>query len=170
MVIAVLKETETYMNYGKAYFSLIQEGLEKLIVTNKTKDVLTVDEGLECWANKAYELQQRTHGLIFFCGNGASATMAEHMSHDWFQNGMVNTTTCAETAHITAISNDIGYERVFSYRVERILSEKDMLVGISSSGNSPNIVRRWKRQIRKVHLRLAFPEKVRTIKFGGWVT
>ena len=155
------------MNYGKAYFSLIQEGLEKLIVTNKTKDVLTVDEGLECWANKAYELQQRTHGLIFFCGNGASATMAEHMSHDWFQNGMVNTTTCAETAHITAISNDIGYESVFSYRVERILSEKDMLVGISSSGNSPNIVKAMEAANQKGAFTISLSGKGKDNKIRG---
>ena len=86
-------------------------------------------------------LRDKEKGVIFFCGNGASATMAEHMSHDWFQNAEVNTITCAETAHITAISNDLSYEEVFSYRINRILSDKDILVTISSSGNSPNIVK-----------------------------
>ncbi len=155
------------MDYSKAYFSLIQEGLGKLIVTNKTKDVLTVDEGLDWWASKAYDLHQRTHGLIFFCGNGASATMAEHMSHDWFQNGRVNTTTCAETAHITAISNDIGYESVFSYRVERILSEKDMLVGISSSGNSPNIVKAMEAANQKGAFTISLSGKGKDNKIRG---
>jgi D-sedoheptulose 7-phosphate isomerase len=84
--------------------------------------------------------------------------MAEHMSHDWFQNGKVNTTTCAETAHITAISNDLSYDEVFSYRIGRILSEQDMLVTISSSGNSTNIIRA---------LQTAREKKVYCITFSG---
>jgi D-sedoheptulose 7-phosphate isomerase len=96
---------------------------------------------LDNWAERAKMVRDELNGLTFFCGNGASATMAEHMSHDWFQNAQVNTTTCAETAHITAISNDLSYEDVFSYRINRILSERDILVAISSSGNSPNVVK-----------------------------
>lgn len=129
------------MNYSKEYFNIIRKGLEEMVVTDSTGTELDFDCGLKLWIDKAYELQQKTKGLIFFCGNGASASMAEHMSHDWFQNAAVNTTTCAETAHITAIGNDLGYEEVFAYRINRILSEKDMFVGISSSGNSPNIVK-----------------------------
>ena len=67
--------------------------------------------------------------------------MAEHMSHDFFQNAVVNTQTCAETSHITAISNDVSYEDVFSYRINRIMGKDDMLFAISSSGNSKNIVK-----------------------------
>lgn len=129
------------MGYSKDYFDLMRDSLEKMVVTNGRGEQIDTDKGLELWADKAYDIQQNTKGLIFFCGNGASATMAEHMSHDWFQNAVINTTTCAETAHITAISNDLSYADVFSYRINRILSERDMLVGISSSGNSPNIVK-----------------------------
>lgn len=129
------------MSYSGDYFDLIRDGLNRMVVMDGLESVLETDKGLEIWADKVYEIQQKTKGLIFFCGNGASATMAEHMSHDWFQNGVVNTTTCSETSHITAISNDLSYEDVFAYRVKRILSERDMLVGISSSGNSPNIVK-----------------------------
>ena len=83
----------------------------------------------------------KQQGVFFFCGNGASATMAEHMSHDCFQNADFLTQTCSETAHITAISNDISYEDVFSYKIHKTLKEKDMLITISSSGNSPNIIK-----------------------------
>jgi len=127
--------------YKKEFCDLIMSGLERVSVTEKSGRELVVDEGLDIFADRVNGLQQYTKGLIFFCGNGASATMAEHMSHDWFQNAQINTCTCSETSHITAISNDVGYEDVFSYRVERILSEHDILVGISSSGNSPNIVK-----------------------------
>ncbi len=129
------------MSYSKDYFNHITEGLSSIIVTEQNGISVNLDRGLEIWSNRAYEIQQKMKGLIFFCGNGASATMAEHMSHDWFQNAVVNTTTCAETSHITAISNDLSYKDVFSYRINRILSERDMLVAISSSGNSPNIIK-----------------------------
>lgn len=129
------------IRYAYDYFNLIRDGLEHMIVTDRDGRELSAEQGLELWANKAREIQQSTKGLLFFCGNGASASMAEHMSHDWFQNAVINTTTCAEVAHITAISNDLSYDDVYSYRVKRILSEKDMLIGISASGNSPNIVK-----------------------------
>ena len=127
-------------NYVNDYFDLIRSGLKKMIVTDKEGNLLSHEAAFDIWADRVRKVQTETKGLIFFCGNGASASMAEHMSHDWFQNAVVNTTTCAEVSHITAISNDIDYAHVFSYRIGRILSEKDMLVGISSSGNSPNIV------------------------------
>ncbi len=128
-------------NYFKDYGADIFEALKKTIVTDCEGKVILVSEGLEIWAVQARKVQQETGGLLFFCGNGASATMAEHMSHDWFQNARVNTYSVSETAHITAISNDMSYEDVFAYRINRICSERDMLVTISSSGNSPNVVK-----------------------------
>lgn len=121
------------------YFTEIADGLSHTQVTCGTQAV-TLEEGVSQWTCRARELQRQGR-TMFFCGNGASATMAEHMSHDWFQNGKVNTYTCSETAHITAISNDVSYEDVFAYRIERVLGEKDILVTISSSGDSPNVVR-----------------------------
>ncbi len=128
-------------NYFGDYAADICEGLKKTIVTDREGKLIPVSDGLEIWALRARRVQQETGGLLFFCGNGASATMAEHMSHDWFQNAQVTTYSVSETAHITAISNDVSYEDVFAYRINRICSERDMLVTISSSGNSPNVVK-----------------------------
>jgi len=124
---------------NQPYFSEVACGLQQTVVTYQGNEI-PFDEGARLWSEHASTVQQRG-GLLFFCGNGASATMAEHMSHDWFQNAKVNTYTCSETSHITAISNDVSYADVFAYRIERILTEKDILVTISSSGNSPNIIR-----------------------------
>lgn len=126
--------------YSSDYFDLILGALNDSIVTDSQNRQMSIDDGLLLWAEKAKYVKDKRKGLIFFCGNGASASMAEHMSHDWFQNAQINTTTCSEISHITAISNDLSYDEVFSYRVKRILSERDILVGISSSGNSQNIV------------------------------
>lgn len=127
------------MNYYNGYFLEICSAVAETCVTNGTRQEIDQDEGLKIFAEKV-EAVKKAGGLIFFCGNGASCSMAEHMSHDFFQNAVINTQTCAETAHITAISNDVSYEQVFAYRIDRLLSERDMLVTISSSGNSPNVI------------------------------
>lgn len=127
--------------FYEEYIIEVQNGIQKLAITDRDGREMTAQEAMDLWSAKVKSVRDELKGLMFFCGNGASETMAEHMSHDWFQNAEVNTTTCAETAHITAISNDLSYEDVFSYRIRRILSDKDILVTISSSGNSPNIVK-----------------------------
>lgn len=124
------------MNYY--YLSEVANGLQKAVVTCQGAEI-PYEAGVELWIKRARDTQKKD-GMIFFCGNGASATMAEHMSHDWFQNAQVNTYTCSETSHITAVSNDVSYENVFAYRIKRVLTQRDILVTISSSGNSPNII------------------------------
>jgi len=57
-----------------------------------------------------------------------------------FQNGGILTYTVSETSHLTAISNDLSFEDVFSYRIKKMCTENDMLITISSSGNSPNVI------------------------------
>ena len=127
------------MNYLE-YMVAVATGLRQAVVTDAGGQELPVDEALVIWTDFAKRTED-AGGLTFFCGNGSSATMAEHMSHDWFQNAKMNTQTCSETAHLTATANDLSYEDVFAFRIGRILSDKDILVTISSSGNSPNIVK-----------------------------
>lgn len=127
-------------NYSLSYFGDIKNALDKMITTDCNGNVLSIDDALEEWIDICEE-KRKSRGVFFFCGNGASATMAEHMSHDCFQNADFMTQTCAETSHITAISNDMSYEDVFAYRIGKTLKETDMLITISSSGNSPNVVK-----------------------------
>lgn len=121
------------------YFSDINGGLNSLIVTDGEGKCIDNEDGMLQWIEKI-KLMRDTSRCMFLCGNGASATMAEHFSHDFFQHAKIRTDTCSETAHITAVSNDIGYEQVFAYRIARLICEKDILVTISASGNSPNII------------------------------
>lgn len=128
------------MNYYDEYINTIATGLRQAIATGKDGNVLPVNDALQAWVDETYK-RREADGLFFFAGNGASATMAEHLSHDCFQNAGLRTDTCSETAHITAIANDLSYEDVFSYRIGRLAKAGDMLITISSSGNSPNIVK-----------------------------
>ena len=85
---------------------------------------------------------------IITCGNGGSASTASHYITDW--NKMVNLATekkfrgislCDNIGLITAYGNDISYDYVFAGQLKAIMDEGDLLVAISGSGNSPNVVK-----------------------------
>ena len=122
------------------YVDEISTALRKAVASDLSHAVLDLDSALYEWVNKTKFIAD-ARGTIFFCGNGASAAMAEHMSHDFFQNADILTYTVSETSHLTAISNDVSFEDVFAYRISKMCNNKDMLVTISSSGDSPNIIK-----------------------------
>lgn len=84
---------------------------------------------------------------IFVCGNGGSAAIANHFAQD-HQNGVRRGTTlqprvhslCSNIAILTALTNDSGYATVFSSQLASLAAPGDLLVTISSSGASPNIL------------------------------
>lgn len=127
------------MAYFEDYIQTLRAGLLQTQAT-RAGEALSVDDALQLWADETFARREQG-ATFFFAGNGASATMAEHFSHDCLQNGGMRTDTCSETAHITAIANDLSFEEVFSFRIGRLARPGDMLITISSSGNSPNIIR-----------------------------
>ena len=85
---------------------------------------------------------------IFVFGNGGSALSASHMAHDFSRRGFANeryvlriTSLNENIPCMTATANEFGYEYVFVNQLKNALEPKDLVLGISSSGNSPNIVR-----------------------------
>ena len=103
---------------------------------------------------------------IFVCGNGGSAAIANHYvcdylkflkQHSNLKPKVVSFSNSIET--ITAISNDISYDQVFKYQAENLCEKNDLLIIISSSGNSKNI---------KEVLKYAKKIKVKTIGFSGF--
>jgi D-sedoheptulose 7-phosphate isomerase/D-glycero-D-manno-heptose 1,7-bisphosphate phosphatase len=97
----------------------------------------------------------RADRAVFTCGNGGSASIANHFQCDHVKGirvgtGMTNRVTSLSTniEIMSAIANDIGYEAVFEYQLESHARPGDVLVVVSSSGRSPNIVRAlaWARE------------------------
>ena len=80
-----------------------------------------------------------------FIGNGASASMSSHYTLDFWKNGKIRAINFNDHASLTAIGNDIDYESVFSFPVEKFGDEGDILISISSSGNSPNVLKAVKK-------------------------
>ena len=85
-------------------------------------------------------------GKVMFCGNGGSAADAQHLAaeltgrYEMNRPGMAAVALTTDTSALTAISNDYGYERVFARQLEALGRPGDVLVAISTSGNSPNVV------------------------------
>ena len=84
---------------------------------------------------------------IFVCGNGGSAAIANHYVPDYLKLIRQNTrfkpivkSLSSDLELITAISNDFDYSKIFSYQAESLCKKGDLLIIISSSGNSPNVV------------------------------
>jgi D-sedoheptulose 7-phosphate isomerase len=84
---------------------------------------------------------------IFTCGNGGSASTASHFITDW--NKMINLATgkkfrgvslCDNVGLITAFANDISFSEIFVGQLKSLMTEGDLLVAISGSGNSDNVV------------------------------
>jgi D-sedoheptulose 7-phosphate isomerase len=83
---------------------------------------------------------------ILLCGNGGSAADAQHISAELTgryktdRKGLACIALTTDTSALTAIGNDFGYERVFDRQVEALALKGDLLIGISTSGNSANII------------------------------
>jgi D-sedoheptulose 7-phosphate isomerase len=95
----------------------------------------------------ACEETLRRGGKILFCGNGGSAADAQHIAAEFVVRYRKNRPALAalalttDSSVLTATGNDFGYEEVFSRQVEALGNAGDLLVGISTSGTSPNVVR-----------------------------
>jgi len=86
-------------------------------------------------------------GKVMFCGNGGSAADSQHLATELMGRFMLDRAPLAamalttDTSALTAISNDYGYESVFSRQLQGIGRAGDVLVGLSTSGESGNVVR-----------------------------
>jgi D-sedoheptulose 7-phosphate isomerase len=84
--------------------------------------------------------------LLLTCGNGGSATDAQHLAEELIGRYRINrralpaVALTADTAALTCIANDFGYDQVFSRQVEALARPGDLLLCFSTSGSSPNIV------------------------------
>jgi D-sedoheptulose 7-phosphate isomerase len=83
---------------------------------------------------------------VLLCGNGGSAADAQHIAAELTgrykteRRGLPGIALTTDTSAITAIGNDYGYDRIFDRQVESLANKGDIIIGISTSGNSKNVV------------------------------
>jgi len=103
-------------------------------------------------------------GKILYCGNGGSAADAQHLAAEHINKlrveraalGAIALTT--DTSIITSIANDISFDEIFSRQIQGLAQSNDVVIGISTSGNSENVIRA---------LKTASNKKIKTIAFTG---
>jgi D-sedoheptulose 7-phosphate isomerase len=127
----------------KDYISAIKEYLALEISVLQRLDAAE----LNAFMNELEAARQRG-AMIYIMGNGGSAATASHYVND-FNKGLSEYLTpkfrfaCLSdnTATVMAVANDIGYEEVFAFQLRGVVTENDLVVGLSGSGNSPNVLR-----------------------------
>ena len=125
--------------YAKNYYSNITRLLEKIQVTQKDGNSLSFFEGIES-VSQILMAQTKAGKKIIFIGNGASASISSHMATDYWKNGGMRAVAFNDAALLTCLSNDCGYENVFGKSIEMFADRGDVLIAISSSGKSENIL------------------------------
>jgi D-sedoheptulose 7-phosphate isomerase len=84
---------------------------------------------------------------LYFCGNGGSAADAQHLAAEFSGRFYINRDALpsealhCNTSYLTAVANDFSYDLIYSRLIKGIGKSRDILVGMSTSGNSPNIVK-----------------------------
>ena len=109
------------------------------------KTIQTMQEPLLKASKLAVETL-RAGNKILICGNGGSAADAQHFAAELTgiykteRRGLPGIALTTDTSALTAIGNDYGYDRVFDRQVEALAQKGDLLIGISTSGNSKNVI------------------------------
>jgi D-sedoheptulose 7-phosphate isomerase len=127
-----MKETvsKELISHLETINAVIESGIEKEIVKASLMAVEALRKGKK---------------IILF-GNGGSAADAQHIAAELTgrykteRKGLAGIALTTDTSALTAIGNDYGYERIFDRQIEALANEGDLVLGISTSGNSPNVI------------------------------
>ena len=119
------------------------EKLQALITsaefTDERKQPLSYPDGFEGTLGMLKEAREQK-ACVFLIGNGGSAAIVSHISNDLLNVAKIRAFTLHESSLVTCISNDYGYENVYSKPLKTLAQANDLLIAVSSSGKSQNIL------------------------------
>src|SRR3954470_14411053 len=128
------------MESWDAYVAAVSASLGGLLITDQSGKDLGAAGGFARWVELTDDVQRRGQN-IFLVGNGASAAMASHFAADACKNGGLRAQAFNDGPLLTCAANDLSFADVFALPLARFARAGDMLITISSSGASPNIVK-----------------------------
>jgi D-sedoheptulose 7-phosphate isomerase len=126
---------------SKKHILEVIEAHEKMIAQLRDSGIETIAAVAEAIIKSLSE-----NGRVYLCGNGGSAADAQHIAselvgrYEHERRGLPAVALTTDTSVMTSVSNDYGYENVFSKQVEALVREGDVFWAISTSGTSANIV------------------------------
>lgn len=121
------------------YFRALSDYLFRTEVTTVSGERLDVADAVNqvmAWARKTHLVGNK----LIFVGNGGSAAIASHMATDYSKNGDIRSIALNDSSMLTCLGNDLGYEQVFAKQIELHARAGDLVLAISSSGRSANIL------------------------------
>lgn len=127
---------EKLSDYNKSLCSLVQ----KTIVTNQYKKEVLLDQGARLAVEITMAAKQYSNKIMII-GNGGSAAIAGHLQNDLAKAVAVRAMAFTDISLMTALSNDDGYDTVYETPIMQWAEDGDVLIAISSSGNSENIIK-----------------------------
>jgi D-sedoheptulose 7-phosphate isomerase len=119
---------------------VLNDAIKNMKAFDKKSSLISLDRAIEITVEVFIEIAFSGARKAIFIGNGASAAIASHMAVDFWKNAGVKAISFNDPAQLTCLSNDLGYENVFSHPIDVLANPGDLLVAISSSGASPNIL------------------------------
>jgi D-sedoheptulose 7-phosphate isomerase len=122
------------------YFETLSRLIRETECTGPKGEAIDVAEAFTRVRASAHAVHDRGNKLMFV-GNGGSAGIASHVAVDYSKNGGLRAVAFNDGAVLTCLGNDLGYENVFAKQIEWHAREGDLLVVISSSGRSANILK-----------------------------
>lgn len=155
-----------YANFETLFFVFMKEQFKALIAASiAVKTTLLSDEALLDTLEKvvnvivaAYKAGER----LFFCGNGGSAADAQHLAAEFtgrFYKDRLSLPAEAlhcNTSYLTAVGNDYGFDDIYARMIKGTARTGDVLIGFSTSGNSPNIVKAFEAAKEKGVVTIAY--------------
>ena len=127
------------MQYFNEWIRALDTAIKTIEAANAADFRLDAEMAFDQLFDKAIKAR-KNNATIFLIGNGASASMASHVAADLAKNGNLRTMVLNDPSLITAVGNDIDFTEIFAEPLRRFGNKKDLLVAISSSGRSPNIL------------------------------
>jgi D-sedoheptulose 7-phosphate isomerase len=124
----------------KTYADTLANRVSNTQVTDELGRVISIDSAIQ----QLGKLGRQTHAAgnkIIFIGNGGSSAICSHMAIDYSKNGGMRALAFNDAAFLTCLGNDFGYDSVFTKQLECHGRPSDLLVAISSSGQSSNILK-----------------------------
>lgn len=122
------------------YHNLLIKALVETEITNLKGDAFeSYDQGFQKIMEILFEYKA-SRRAVYVCGNGGSAGIAQHMTADLLKNGGIKALSLFNQPTLTCLANDLGYEQVYARQLELYADHESLLIAISSSGNSVNIL------------------------------
>lgn len=121
------------------YFDSFNRIIRQALITGKNSQVIQNETAIEEMLSEFINLKSR-NSTVYLAGNGGSNGIASHTSVDFVNSCKIKAIPLTDASNLTCFSNDFGYENVFAKPLQILIQKGDLLIAVSSSGNSASIL------------------------------